>query len=149
MNRIASFGLIALLFAGCGGAPTRTLPNGSPVTVIDQDCVGRLQPLYDALRDLDSRLAVGLVRNDYGTRLGDIRVVYDDAVREGPFSGDGCFAAVQKLEGAFNEFISANNRWGDCISDTGCDVDTDALPEMQRRWATAGDLLDEVALALP
>jgi len=149
MTRLAALALIAGLLVGCGGAPARTLPNGSPVAVIDQDCADRIEPLYDVLKDLSSRLNVGLSKVQYAERLGDVRVEYDDAIRGGTFPSGACFTTVKKLEDALNEHIAANNRWGDCIASPSCDVDTDALPELRTHWTRASALVEEVALALP
>lgn len=145
---LAYLGLIALL-AACGGAPTRTLPNGSPVAVVDQECADRIKPLYDKLHDLDGRMDVGLTRPDYNNRLGDIRVVYNDVVDAGTIPSGACFDSAKKLEDALNQYITANGTWGDCIADVNCTVDTDALPKMRLNWSRASDLLDEVRLALP
>lgn len=46
---------------------------------MDAACEERIQPFYDALRDVDSRLDVGLNKAAYSEKLGDIRVVYDVA----------------------------------------------------------------------
>lgn len=135
---------------GCSGigGPSRTFANGSPVPMVDAACVTRIRPLYDKLRDIDSRLNVGLVQAAYSEKLGDVRVVYDEIVRGGPLIG-ACFDAGSKLQDALNEYNAANTRWTECIRDTNCTVDDDALPAMQGRWTMATKLLDEVALTFP
>src|SRR5688500_7971453 len=118
-----SGGLVALLVA-CGGAPQRTLFNGQVVAVIDEACAARIKPFYDALRDLNSRLGVGLNKPAYSEKLGDISVVHDAAVREGPFESGACIDNMRKLESAFTAYTDAGNKWDACIRETGCSMDT-------------------------
>jgi hypothetical protein len=101
MMRVARLVLLLVLVA-CGGTPTRTLPNGVPVAVIDQSCPTRLKPLYDALREMDSRLSVGMGKADYTSRLGDVRVKYDAVTGEGDFPAGACFDTAVKLQDATN-----------------------------------------------
>ena len=139
--------IVALLATGCG-APSRTMPNGSPVTVLDQACADRIQPLYNAERDLDSRLNVGLVETDYSTRVGDVRVAYDAAGRAGPFEAGACFEAAEKLQSVLNEYTAALSIWTACIGNVGCTLDS-IKAQLQTHWAQASSLLDDVQYALP
>jgi hypothetical protein len=140
--------LVALLLLACDGAPSRTLPNGSPVAVVDQACADRIRPLYDAMSDLNSRLNVGLSKQDYATRVGDIQVVYDRMVAGGPFGPGACVQTAQKLETAGTEYIQAHTKWNDCLTNTACSNDS-IRPTLQGHWATASRLLTEVQYALP
>lgn len=124
------------------------MPNGSPIAIVDEACGTRLRPLYDALRDVDARLDIGMNRAQYGEKLGDVSVAYNTAA-VGGFTAGACLDTAKALETALNDYIAANTAWGDCIESSSCDVDTDALPGMRTRWERASGILDQVLYAFP
>jgi len=104
------------------------------------DCQRGLQKLTGELRDVDSRLSVGLTQDDYNSALGDVRVAYDTA----PFKrlDRPCLLKVGvPLESAFQKYLNANEDWADCINNYGCNVDQDVLPGMRKDWAEATRLI--------
>lgn len=109
-------------------------------------CEGQLSDLLTEVRELDSRLAVGLPYADYSRQVGSIRVAYDQV----PFpqlsldcSGDVGIA----LEDALNSYVKAGNVWGDCIEDFGCDVDG-IDPQLQEEWTKASGQLSDATSGL-
>jgi hypothetical protein len=50
-----------------------------------------------------------------------------------------CLRIGVQLETAYNQYIAANTFWSACNQDIYCGVDTDALPEMQTKWTSAGE----------
>jgi hypothetical protein len=85
-------------------------------------CIAALGDLKDALDALDSRLAVGLNYDEYGTEVGDIVVVYDNSDLTG--LGHECLQRVGlKLERALQEYQKAFRAWDECFDDIDCDID--------------------------
>jgi hypothetical protein len=161
MNRsIAALALFTLVGCSPGflvatpGEPTPTpgatpTPTPSPPPTISAECAELLQPLLDALEDLDARLNVGLNKSQYSDRVGDVSVAYSrlDASKLSALGTD-CISTGATLEDAFNEYISANNEWSECLSDRDCSND-DVRPTLQRHWATATEEIDEVREQFP
>jgi hypothetical protein len=104
-------------------------------------CESQMGDLLADVRELNSRLAVGLPYDDYSRQVGSIRVSYDQV----PFSqlDLDCTSGVGlPLEDALNNYVKAGNTWGDCIEDFNCDVDS-IDPELQSKWTAAeGNLQD-------
>jgi hypothetical protein len=103
-------------------------------------CESEMGPLLKQLRELDSRLNVGLSYDEYTTEVGDVRVVYDRVVEdvEDPI----CLTSVGiPAETALNQYAKAASKWGDCFDDIDCD--TDAIePTLRRYWDKASSSLD-------
>jgi hypothetical protein len=148
----AALALSCLLGIGCAqqaaepeGSPSPTSPSPSPSPTVDPEeeqaaleqaeCAERFDGLIRALEELDSRLNVGLVFQDYTNRVGDIASEYGRIrFRQLGFS---CINEVGiPLEEAVNSYIDAQNRWNECIGDFGCDIDS-IEPELQRHWRDA------------
>lgn len=146
--------LLALL-AGCGGSgqsgPAAEATSATPATaattpppatsaptattVFDPSCRPELQPLADALSELDSRLSVGMNFEVYSQRVGDVRVAYDKvdfaALDEACIGGPGV-----QLEKAVNSYQRAYRVWNTCIEDIDCSNDSiDSL--LQQHWSRA------------
>lgn len=103
-------------------------------------CKGQLGGLMSAERELQSRLAVGLSYDEYGTQVGSIRVEYDQV----PFKAmdlDCTTNVGLPLEDALNAYAKAAGIWGDCIQDFNCDTDS-IDPELQSRWSSASNNID-------
>jgi hypothetical protein len=99
------------------------------------ECEEQLGPLLEALEDLDARLDVGLVFQDYTNRVGDVSVEYN-RIRFGALSTNCTIEVGVPLEHALNDYIRANNQWNNCIGDFGCSLDS-IEPELQRQWRKA------------
>jgi hypothetical protein len=99
------------------------------------ECRRQTGGLQRALEELDSRLGVGLAYDDYSTQVGDASVAYD-RIPIGRLEQDCLLEVGVHLEDAMNAYIKADDTWGDCIVDFGCDVDS-IDPELQMRWAEA------------
>jgi hypothetical protein len=85
-------------------------------------CIAALGDLKDALDALDSRLAVGLNYDEYGTEVGDIVVVYDNSDLTG--LGHECLQRVGlKLERALQEYRKRSER-GTSASTTSTAIST-------------------------
>lgn len=108
-------------------------------------CSNMNSGLIKALKQVDSRLAVGLDYSEYGDRLGDARVEYDNAVS---IAEDGiaqpCLQKVGTLlEDAFDRYADVLTLWGDCIEDYTCDFSAgETNAKAQRWWAEASQKLD-------
>lgn len=102
-----------------------------------QTCRETLEPLQEALGELDSRLSIGLNYGDYGTRVADVQVVYDRLDWEALSEDIDCLGGVGvPLERAFNQHIRAQNMWSECFDDWDCDNDS-ISPSLQSHWAKA------------
>jgi hypothetical protein len=103
-------------------------------------CERHLGPLLQKLHNIDSRLTIGMTQSEYSTALGDAQIVYD-RIRFAAMELDCVSAVGVPAENAFNLYIRANNTWSDCIADLYCDIDADAMPQIQERWTKATVLL--------
>jgi hypothetical protein len=104
-------------------------------------CRAELDGLLSAVRELHSRLGIGLPYADYRDRVGDVRVAYDQ-VNFGALELPCVVGAGSPLEDALNEHVSAQDVWGDCIEDFGCDTD-DIDPELQEHWSDASSAVSD------
>jgi hypothetical protein len=103
-------------------------------------CRRQIGPLLDELQELDSRLDVGLSYDEYTTHVGDARVIYDRVVDE--VDDTTCLTEVGlPAERAFNQYVKASNKWGDCFEDLDCDPDA-IEPTLQTHWDRASTLVE-------
>ncbi|WP_217924506.1 hypothetical protein [Miltoncostaea oceani] len=109
-------------------------------------CEQELGELITSLEEVQSRLSIGLPYADYRDRVADARVVYDridfDDVEPGCTQDVGVF-----VEQGLNRYIRAATRWGNCIEDFECDIDS-IDPALQREWNRASDLIDRARAGL-
>lgn len=105
------------------------------------DCRREVGAWLRTLHNVDSRLSIGMTQTEYSDALGEVQIAYDRLnLRRADVS---CVSQVGiPAEKAFNQYVKANNRWSDCIVDLYCDLDADAMPAIQERWARATVLLD-------
>ena len=100
-------------------------------------CARQTGQLQEALEQIDSRLAVGMDYDEYGERLGDVRVAYD-RVPIKRLEPSCIRAAAIHLERAFNAYNKVLGTWGDCIEDYYCDFSEGATNRTaQTQWAKA------------
>jgi hypothetical protein len=97
-------------------------------------CKRQSREWMSVMQEIDSRLDVGLSFQDYSSKVGDMSVAYQ-RVRFGQLSSS-CVAALVLLEKAHNKYVSAYNKWNDCIGDFGCSLD-DIEGDMQIDWLVA------------
>jgi hypothetical protein len=110
------------------------------------ECRQQTSGLMTKLQELDSRLSVGLVYQEYSTQVGDARVAYDRTpVRA--FSPKCVTKVAVHLEDAMNAYIMADDAWNDCITDFDCDNDS-IQPELQAKWSEATSLIDKAKSGL-
>lgn len=108
------------------------------------ECATTTDGLLTALKDLNSRLSIGLNYQDYGEKLGDVQVAYDAAIDRIIELGGDCLGTVGKpLEDAFNKYIEVKNIWSKCISDYNCDFNEgETNRKVQDRWAKATKIIE-------
>lgn len=149
MRRALRLWLALVLLAACGGdsGPTeaqkrkrREARREAELQVLHDECEEEFDPFLSELQELDSRLGVGLDYDEYGDKVGDIQVAYDDLDIKS--MDQRCINEVGiPAEDAFNAYLDAHQTWEECIDRLSCDMDKEALPKMQKKWAEATDLL--------
>jgi hypothetical protein len=155
-NRTIAALLLAALLVSCGGsvAPdgNSSLPASAasrtpvPNVVIAPSCPDEVTDYLDVLRDLDSRLSVGLNFASYGEYVGDARVAYDRIDVED--IGAACLADVAvPAEEALNAYVDAYNIWNECIGDVDC-ANESITPDLQAKWADATEAIESALDAL-
>lgn len=102
-------------------------------------CVRELDPLLNALSEVDARLDVGLSYDEYSDKVGDASVAYSRiAFRE--LEPDCVSRVGVALENALNKYSAVASDWNDCIYDVYCS-DSDLDDRLQPRWAAASRLI--------
>jgi hypothetical protein len=90
-------------------------------------------------RALDSRLDVGLSYDEYGDKVADLKVAYDNVDFDAAGT-DGSFACLSSvgvpLENALNQYMAAYRTWDACFDDFDCDTDS-ITPKLQAKWSKA------------
>lgn len=120
------------LIAAVAAAPS--VANGAAA----DSCGDEVDSFIRSLRELDSRLDIGLNYQQYSNRLGDISVRYDDAVdvvTAGEVSARCVYVGIRG-EKAFNLYIKAQRIWSRCINDLDCS-NAEIEPRLQKIWAKA------------
>lgn len=102
------------------------------------ECQATVGGLLRTLKEINSRLNIGLDYQEYSDRLGDVQVEYDAMLDE--FDEADCLNLVAiPLEKAFNEYIKVQGLWSDCIADYTCDFDEGEVDrKTQDAWSVAG-----------
>lgn len=141
---------IAVVLSGCGGsvvpgsvASGGTVPSSTPVAV---NCPQPMKDFLLAIEDLDSRLGVGLNFQDYGTKVGDVKVVYDRIV-PADLSGECATSVGTPAEAALNDYIAAYTTWNDCVGSTSC-TQASITSQLQAKWADATEKINQAKNAL-
>lgn len=107
------------------------------------ECIEATRGLYDALFDLDSRLDVGLLLADYRTKVGDAQVAYNRINSEE--LQQSCRLLVREpLQRALNEYIAAQNRWSQCVTNFRCSM-SKIRDNLQTRWAAASAIVRDLS----
>ena len=136
-------------------SPSPTASPSAEPSIADEDadgnpdsaeCQQQLGELNKALKEIDSRLDVGLTQSELNGFVGDASVEYD-RVRFGSLPGTCTLTVGVQLENALNNYIKSNNRWNSCISNFGCDIDS-IDPYLQKQWASAAKNLRRASAGL-
>jgi hypothetical protein len=106
-----------------------------------QQCADVSRQLNTKLNDLNSRLSVGLPFADYSDEVGDVSIAYDRMYKQLGKTGPADLPCIGKvlapLEVAVNAYISAYNRWNDCMNDDYCEMEGSTLEKAQGSWSKA------------
>lgn len=142
----------AVVLAGCGSGnegPTRG--SGEALSAAEkqalfEECTGEVSDLMGKLKEIDSRLDIGLTFDEYGDHVSDAKVAYDAVDPES--LPKGCLEEVAtRAEDALNEYIKAFRLWSDCFDRYACSNDT-IDSKLQARWANASNAIDSAARGL-
>jgi hypothetical protein len=103
------------------------------------------EEFLDALRELDSRLEVGVQLASYLELVGDAQAAFD---RMTAGVSDDCREQVG-IPGAhaLNAHIVAGATWNRCIQRVGCDLKS-IDPKLQKKWSLASRKLAEAESGL-
>ena len=113
---------------------------------LEAKCRQQTGGLMRSLQELDSRLSVGLVYQEYSTQVGDARVAYD-RVSIGALDPECLTEVAIHLESAMNAYVKADNIWNNCITDLYCDNDS-IKPDLQAKWSEATSLIGKAESGL-
>jgi hypothetical protein len=112
-----------------------------------QTCRSHVAGFVEALRDVDSRLDVGLSYSEYSDAVGDAAVERGRAGNAAS-AGRACARIANAAESAFNLYNGAVQTWNDCIFDdpisiydVGCTLD-DIEFDLQLNWLKASDKVE-------
>lgn len=118
-------------------------------TAVHKECVEVTGKLATKLSDLDSRLSIGLPFAEYGKKVGDARVAYDQLLKDAKQRGgisDKCINRVGlPLQSAMNAYVAAYDVWNKCIEDYNCTFDGDTLKKAQASWSKATRLIEKAS----
>jgi hypothetical protein len=118
-----------------------------------QACRSRVAGFVEALRDVDSRLDVGLSYSEYSDAVGDAAVERGRA-GQAASAGRACARIASAAESAFDLYNGAVQTWNDCvfddpvsIFDVGCSLD-DIEFDLQLEWLKATDHVEKAVKRL-
>lgn len=124
--------LLALTAASCGGGgPSAAELEKDRATYLrklapkvgqrlEQRCRSEVEPFVQELRDLSSRLTIGLSYLDYTTRVGDVAVAHGN-VESGSLDAK-CLEAASVAEEGLEFHRIAQELWDLCIDIDNCEV---------------------------
>lgn len=111
-----------------------------------EKCRDQLSGLLAGLKELESRIQIGMSYDEYTDQVADVNVAYNQV----PF-GQLDFGCVSKTgmpaEEALNSYADAADTWSECFSDFDCSLDS-IDPELQKDWNRAGSQLDDAQSGL-
>ncbi|MEV5002003.1 hypothetical protein [Nocardioides sp. LML1-1-1.1] len=107
-------------------------------------CTEATATLLAAAQQLNSRLSVGLSFADYGERVGDVQVAYDDSIDAILATPTECLTGVgAKLEVALNRYREVKDLWAECIDDYSCTFgEGEVNKRVQKKWAAASTAIE-------
>jgi len=148
----AALASLTLVLPGCGGsspAAEKTRANSSGRVVPSRaggsrptagpiasgGCPTELARFTDSLRQLRRDLVAGLTYDEYVAAVKALRGEYA-AIRVDAVPPACLLATGTPSERAFDVYIEAANRWGECLSEPGCDA-ADVEAPLQAEWHLA------------
>jgi hypothetical protein len=148
----AALASLAIALPGCGSsspAAEKTSVNSSgrvvpthagesrPSTdpIVSRSCPTELTRFADSLQRLRHRLVAGLTYDQYVAAVKALRSEYA-AIRVDAVPPACLLATGTPSERAFDVYIEAANRWGECLSEPGCDA-ADVEAPLQAEWHLA------------
>jgi hypothetical protein len=118
-----------------------------------QSCRSHVAGFVEALRDVDSRLDVGLSYSEYSDAVGDAAVERGRA-GQAASAGRACARIASAAESAFALYNGAAQTWNDCVFDDpvsiydfGCTLDDIEL-DLQFEWLDATDHVEKAVKRL-
>lgn len=141
--------VLVVVLAGCtfGGAPVRTLRNGSPAIIVDTVCAERLRPFLESLLSVRDTVSDDLTYEQFEERLATVEAVY----RSTPMRdlSDVCTETLASpLELIYFGYSGTRFRWSDCRSDGDCD-ETQMREVLRDYWTELAGDLERVMIAIP
>jgi hypothetical protein len=151
----AALASLALVLPGCGGDSRATGTTGgagrvvptraggkrpSPEPVLAGGCPTELSRFTDSLQRLRQRLVAGLTYDAYVGAVRDLRSEYA-AIPIETIAPACLLSTGTPSERAFDVYVEAANRWGECLSEPGCDGGDVEAP-LQAEWHLASRQLE-------
>jgi hypothetical protein len=127
-----------------------TVPTAASTPTVSAVCQTTLQGLYDAERDLDAKLDVGITEADYGRAVQDISVAENRMGNMDSISQDRtCLHDVAlPLANAVLEYADAGDTWNKCVVKPSC-TNASIKPQLQAHWSKAHDYIAGVEAIWP
>jgi hypothetical protein len=131
--------------AGDNASPTPDEEEqAAEAAALQAECEEQLGDFLAELNELNSRLTIGLTLQEYGERVADVRVAYDQV----PFDDlqPDCLQDVAvPAEDALNSYVRAYRAWDRCITLQCPDFEEE---DLQSRWSDATASIDEAEQGL-
>jgi hypothetical protein len=141
----AALASLALTLPGCGGdsspaAESTIARSGEVGPTLARSCPTELSRFTDSLQRLRHRLVAGLTYDEYVGAVRDLRSEYA-AIPIDTVAPTCLLSTGAPSERAFDVYVEAANRWGECLSEPGCDAGDVEAP-LQAEWHLASRQLD-------
>jgi hypothetical protein len=148
---------LALVLSSCGEDRIAADPPGTVRTVPVQpqpakqqhshagSCRGQLGEFLGSMASLRQALARGLSYDEYLPRVRGVRTVYN-RIPTARLNAACLLLVAGRAERAFNLYIDAANRWGNCLATAACST-TSVEPKLQSKWALASNWLSKAQQA--
>jgi hypothetical protein len=100
-----------------------------------ESCRSQLEELTVGLREIDSRLDVGLNYEEYSDKVSDASVA-DGRIDIGSLPTSDCLLPLGLAKTALRSYIDAQDVWQNCVEDPECNSDS-IDSQLQKHWADA------------
>ncbi len=141
--------VVVLVVAACGGSPARTLPNGSPATIVSVPCAERLRPLRESLHRVAERAASGETPYEaYAYVVERAGAVFHNTPM-GDLPDDCVEALAEPLSDAYFRYRDAHVRWRWCRLDRPPCTDDEMREYHRWPWGEAAFDLEQAEFSLP
>jgi len=154
----AALASLALILPGCGGSSTtaqetaggqgggsasaaaKTGSEGVGISLPTGGCPTELSRFAGSLQRLRRRLVAGLTYDEYVGAVKALRSEYA-AIPVDAVAPTCLLETGTPSERAFDVYLEAANRWGECLSQPGCDG-SDVEAPLQAEWHLASRQLE-------